>query len=402
MRTQDLAGLYEGVTRICGTDYVQRRGKALDAFPGSIGEMSELLKMCDAERIPVAMEGSGSKKAWLEPGEPELYVRTARMARVLEHPWQDMTCTVEAGCCWQAMQEILAQHGQRVALDPLWPGRATVGGVVAANDSGALRLRYGGLRDLLIGMTVVLADGTIARSGGKVVKNVAGYDLPKLFCGSWGTLACIAEVTFRLHAIARQTMTITAVAESAEALGRLLLQLLDSQLNLQAMQLRTDADGFALDVRVAGTPEVLASQRDGVLATAASLAIPAECGEDDVWLRREALFHAADEAIVFKATLLPAQIASAAAAIAACGGSVVAQAHGILTGRAPAAAVGEVTAMRSKLEAEGGSLVVLRSAPDVRLERWGRLPASIPVMRALKQQFDPNGILNGGRFMGQL
>ena len=99
-----------------------------------------------------------------------------------------MTCTVEAGCTWAAMQAALARHGQMVALDPLWPEKATVGGVVATNDSGCFRLKYGGLRDLIIGMTIVLADGTIAKTGGKVVKNVAGYDLHKLMTGAFGTL----------------------------------------------------------------------------------------------------------------------------------------------------------------------------------------------------------------------
>ena len=123
-----------------------------------------------------------------------------------------MTCTVEAGCTWAAMQSELAHHGQMVALDPLWPERATVGGIVAANDGGALRLKYGGLRDLIIGMTVVLADGTIAKTGGKVVKNVAGYDLHKLMTGSFGTLGVIAEVNFRLHPLEANTQTWTAVA----------------------------------------------------------------------------------------------------------------------------------------------------------------------------------------------
>jgi glycolate oxidase FAD binding subunit len=99
------------------------------------------------------------------------------------------------------MQQSLAKHGQFVALDPLSPDRATIGGIAATNDSGSLRLRYGSLRDLIIGMTIVLADGTIARSGGKVVKNVAGYDLHKLMIGAFGTLGIITEITFHLHSI---------------------------------------------------------------------------------------------------------------------------------------------------------------------------------------------------------
>src|SRR5581483_2200314 len=124
-----------------------------------------------------------------------------RMHRLREHTWEDMTCSVEAGCTWAAMQAELRRHGQMVALDPLCPERATIGGIIATNDSGGLRLKYGGLRDLIIGMTVVLADGTVAKTGGKVVKNVAGYDLHKLMTGSFGTLSVIAEVNFRLHPI---------------------------------------------------------------------------------------------------------------------------------------------------------------------------------------------------------
>ena len=145
--------------------------------------------------------GGGTKQGWGYPVAPALVLEMHRLNVLREHTWQDMTCTVEAGCTWASLQSALAQHGQYVALDPLWPERATVGGIVATNDSGALRLRYGGLRDLIIGMTIVLADGTIAHTGGKVVKNVAGYDLHKLMIGAFGTLGVITSVNFRLHSM---------------------------------------------------------------------------------------------------------------------------------------------------------------------------------------------------------
>src|SRR6201999_1394576 len=164
-----------------------------------------------------------------------------------EHTWQDMTCSVEAGCTWASLQSALAQHGQFVALDPLWPERATVGGIVATNDSGSLRLKYGPLRDLIIGMTVVLADGTIAKTGGKVVKNVAGYDLHKLMTGAFGTLGVIAEVTFRVHALPTNVEYFSLVSLKPEPLANLLLQLIASQFSLHTLQLRIDADSFQLD-----------------------------------------------------------------------------------------------------------------------------------------------------------
>src|SRR5277367_911366 len=176
--------------------------------------------------------------SWGNPVTPRIRLRMDRMNTLREHSWQDMTCNVEAGCSWSAMQAQLARHGQMVALDPLWPKRATVGGIVAVNDGGPLRLKYGGLRDLIIGMTVVLADGTIAKTGGKVVKNVAGYDLHKLMTGSFGTLGVIAEVTFRLHPIPADTKTWTISSPTADPIGELMMSILNSQLSTQAMQFR--------------------------------------------------------------------------------------------------------------------------------------------------------------------
>jgi len=130
------------------------------ASPRNAEEISALLQYCDSEKLSVCPSGSRSKTSWLAPAATSLELNTTRMNTLREHPWQDMTCTVEAGCPWNTLQSALAQHGQFVALDPLWPERATVGGILAANDSGVLRVHYGGLRDLVIGMQVVLqADG---------------------------------------------------------------------------------------------------------------------------------------------------------------------------------------------------------------------------------------------------
>jgi glycolate oxidase FAD binding subunit len=158
------------------------------------------------------------------------------------------------------MQQSLAKHGQFVALDPLWPDRATIGGIAATNDSGSLRLRYGSLRDLIIGMTIVLADATVARSGGKVVKNVAGYDLHKLMTGAFGTLGVITEITFRLHSIPKHVQSLTIPSVDVEPLGLLLMKIRDSHLSTQSLQLRSTSNGFSLDVRVATLPEVIRDQ----------------------------------------------------------------------------------------------------------------------------------------------
>ncbi len=392
---------HEFAASIVGAEHATIIDECCCAAPADAQQASEMLRFADANGLAVSAEGSGSKLGWINAGRSNLRVLTQRMTSMREHTWQDMTCTVEAGCAWQTMQRALAEHGQHVALDPLWPERSTVGGVIAANDSGALRLRYGGLRDLVLGMTLVLADGTIARSGGKVVKNVAGYDLPKLLCGSFGTLALITEVTFRLHSIAPGTASHTVMSATAGPLGMLLLALLDSQLSIQSMQLRTDAAGFALDVRLAAHREVLSSQHDGLAGLAESLGLDAEASTEQNWGAREQLFAAS--AFVFKATMQPTEIAASVQAIHDLGGNAVAQATGILTGSLPGPGSAlALSGLRAQLEAAGGSLTVLAAPPETDFDRWGTLPNSLPVMLAVKRQFDPHGTLNPERFVGKI
>ena len=150
--------------------------------------------------------------------------------RVLEHEAGDLTCTVEAGLRLSALQSALAEHGQRLSLDP--PGDPTIGALLAENLSGPLRHRFGAPRDLVLGVTLVLGDGTIASSGGKVVKNVAGYDLARLVCGSRGRLALIARVSFRLHPLPRAAATLAL--ETDDAAGAV-AALLRSQLQPSAL-----------------------------------------------------------------------------------------------------------------------------------------------------------------------
>ena len=209
------AGAEDAINRLRSTKCV-RPGAARDSLEGLLprwfvepetaAETAEVLKLCNAAGLRVVTKGGGTKMGWGNPPQSlDVILSTRKLDRIIEHAAGDLTAT---NCRWAtlqrgaALQEKLSERGQWLALDPLWPERATVGGIIATNDSGALRATYGSLRDQLIGVTVVLADGTIARSGGKVVKNVAGYDLPKLFTGSLGTLGVITEATFRLYSFA--------------------------------------------------------------------------------------------------------------------------------------------------------------------------------------------------------
>src|SRR3989441_6606404 len=209
--------------------------------PGTEGELAEILRLSSEAGVVVIPRGGGTKLEWgNSPARAGLILSTARMNEIIEHAWADLTVAVQAGCTIQRLQETLAQHGQRLALDPLWPEKATVGGVLSTNDSGALRLRFGALRDLIIGVTIALPDGTLASSGGKVVKNVAGYDLPKLVTGALGTLGVITRAVFRLHPLPRNTRSFSVATANAEEAQRFALGVQDSKLAHTFLQSRSE------------------------------------------------------------------------------------------------------------------------------------------------------------------
>jgi len=395
---------------IAGVEHTQLDSSAICVSPASADQIAEILRFANEHGLSVVPTGSGSKLRWGNPVAPEIFLSPRRIRAVREHAWQDLTCTVEAGCTWAAMQADLARHGQMVALDPLWPQRATVGGVVATNDSGALRLRYGGLRDLIIGMTIVLADSTIAKTGGKVVKNVAGYDLHKLMTGSFGTLGVIASVNFRLHPVEQHARSWSFAAPDATRFAQPLRDLLHAQLALSAAQIRAGRDGCALDVRICTRPECLDNHAARLHAIFDSL--PQTDASESVWQAREQLFASGD-AVVTKASMLPTDLCATiaelmqSAAREGIGVSLVAHATGLttiaLSGSGDlAATLHVIEQLRARLRPSGGSMLVLQVPGVLRgqLDAWGCTSDALPLMREIKRRFDPNGVLNPGRFVG--
>jgi glycolate oxidase FAD binding subunit len=393
---QDMSG---PLAAIVGTEYVRGLGGAVAVAPGNTEEIAAVLRLAQENHLAVVECGGGTKQGWGYPVAPALVLEMHRLNTLREHTWQDMTCTVEAGCTWAAMQSGLAQHGQFVAVDPLWPDKATVGGIVATNDSGTLRQRYGGLRDLVIGMTIVLADGTIAHTGGKVVKNVAGYDLHKLMIGAFGTLGVVTSVNFRLHSIPRSAQSFTVSATSVESVGRVMLAMLHAQLSTVAIQLRGGVDGFDLDIQLASLPEVLETQAGALEVLAQGEGVRLRAAADEVWNARQ---RQLDADVVCKGTMLPSEIARFAERVRGLGGESVTQAGGIMIAGFPVAAAGQLMELRRELEDAGGSLMVLKQPEETRLDCWGTLPDSLPLMREIKRRFDPERILNPGRFLGQI
>ncbi len=395
---------------IAGTEHTYVSGETITVAAGDAVQVAEILRLANDNGIAVTSCGSGTKQGWGNPVEAGIRLGLGRMNRLREHAWQDMTCTVEAGCTWSVMQAELARHGQMVALDPLWPERATVGGIVAANDGGSLRLRYGGLRDLIIGMTVVLADGTTAKTGGKVVKNVAGYDLHKLMTGSLGTLGVITEVNFRLHPLETNVQSWTAAATQPQEFETPLRQLLDSQLTPSSVQLRLGQDGCALDVKFAAPVECM----DEHISKLARIfgAMELKIADAAVWQARQQLYDTAD-AFVLKLSTLPSDLCPLASELQGwatkrgCEIAIAAQATGLTT-IALKAAANEATELvahlRKRLKDKGGSVVVQQSPQQMHgaLDPWGCDASALPLMKEIKRRFDPNRILNPGRFVGNI
>jgi glycolate oxidase FAD binding subunit len=335
--------------------------------PGSIDEAQALL----AEgRRRLLFAGGGTA---LPPGpQVDVEISTEQLNRVVEYAPADQVVTVECGVTLEQLQQELGKHGQRLALDPPEPSKATLGGIIASNSFGPLRTRFGSVRDLIIGVGIVRADGTRAKGGGKVVKTVAGFDLPKLMCGSWGTLAFIATATFRVHPVAEQTVTLRARGGDPLELAR---RVRAQQLEPAAMLALREDTAWDVYLRFEGFGAGVRAQREK-LRDLEEVEWP-EPSTRPVRIRFGALSTHAE------------QVAKALAPLRA-------RLEWLPTlglGFASCASVepGALQGARRELRAIGGWLV---AGGD-----WGPAPASLALQRAVKERFDPAGVLAPGRFI---
>jgi len=390
-------------------DFIDGVTPQMVAEPGTAEELAHALRWAHEAGIKVAPRGAGTKMGWGNPPAAcDLVLSTARLNRILEHAWADMTVIVEAGCRVADLQKTLAQHGQRLALDPLWPERATIGGILSTNDSGTLRVRYGSLRDLIIGITVALPDGTLAKSGGRVVKNVAGYDLMKLFTGALGTLGVIVQAIFRLHPLPRESHSLSFPGAPA-ALNQLLLAIQSSKLTFTGMQLLAQPGSARLDVRFDGTAAGIEAQINQIRQIAGSNA-PSDAPAN-AWTSHEAIWEGTAPALVTKFSVLPTQFTEVcssverAAKAQSLAWKIVVQSVGAGYARLEGSEQGLHTALQSvrdEVGKMGGTLVALGCPVAVKrgLDVWGPTSDAQPLMVRIKQRFDPDGTLNPGRFLG--
>ena len=379
--------------------------------PGTEKELAEVLRLSNEAGLAVIPRGGGTKLGWGNPpARADVILSTARLSAIIEHAWADLTVTVEAGCTIQRLQETLAQHGQRLALDPLWPKKTTIGGVLSTNDSGGLRLRFGALRDLVIGVTIALPDGTLASSGGKVVKNVAGYDLPKLVTGALGTLGVITRAVFRLHPLPRNTVSLSIPTSHVDETQRFVHAVQDSKLAHAALQSRFSGETQPIsDILFEGTEVGLAAQETQLRNLSG---LPSLSKTASVWTARQDLWGFSDpeSTAIAKVTILPSNLArmielferTANASQLRWRALIYATGIGWLRLEGAVEPLHRALGLlRRELEGQGGSLVLLHRPEKMpEFDAWGSAGDSLPLQRAVKQRLDPKSTLNPGRFVG--
>jgi glycolate dehydrogenase FAD-binding subunit len=366
--------------------------------PTTAEKAAGLLRASERVRI----RGGGTRSGWghVTPTAPDLVLLTSGLQRVVEHNEGDLTAILEAGVPLRVAQERFGAAGQMLALDPPGAPEATVGGVFATGDSGPLRHRYGAARDLIVGITVALPDGSVAKAGGKVIKNVAGYDLSKLFTGAFGTLGLIVQIAVRLHPRPPEALTARGICDDAEQLAAAASALAHRPLEAECLDVAWSGGRGAVLARFGG-----ATAQRGAETTVAALrehGSEADVVEDDAALwQRQREHQRSTSACVVKVSGLPADVPRAVRATDALEGTLVGRAAlGLWWITLP----GGADAIERLREALAPAACVVTDAPeDVRaaVDPWHTDTAEpLGLLRRVKEQFDPAGVCNPGLYVG--
>ncbi len=407
------------VTEASPSDAVSGMPARWVASPASTDEVAGVMRAAAAHDLAVVVRGSGTKLGWgRPPGRLDLVLDTTRLDALVEHAAGDLIVVTGAGRRLEDLQRDLDKEGQRLGVDPA--RRGTVGGAVATGSTGPLRLHHGPVRDLVIGMTMVRADGVVAHSGGKVVKNVAGYDLGKLLTGSYGTLGVITHVAFRLHPQPAARLWVSGRATGTDGIHRAVQAIAHSQLMPAAVELdrRPGSDSATLTVLLEGHPDGLADRAAEAVALTGGDAAPSD--DPPEWWGHEpgrpgdALLKVTHEVGSLPALLTSMQEADAQSGCVSWFRGSVAVGVALVS----VAGVGEgvrsdgrrgagdelarfVGRLREAAAHFGGTVVVQEAPPGAvaGVDPWGPV-RGLELMRAVKHQFDPGRRLAPGRFVG--
>ncbi len=391
-------------------------GTSIDCtvYPNTQAELAAVIGCAGQNRWGVLPCGSGSKLDWggLVKGV-KIAVSTARLNGLVEHAVGDLTVTAAAGMKFADLQQILAVAGQFLPIDPAYPQQATLGGIIATADAGSLRHRYRGVRDLLLGITFVRSDGKIAVAGGRVVKNVAGYDLMKLFTGSYGTLGIISQVTFRVYPLPESSGTVILTGET-NALAEAAQILLSSALTPTAVDLLSPnlvtklglGKNTGLIVRFQSIAESVQQQSARLLEVGEKLGLQGtKCSENDehqLWQRLpETVWNCnTKSAIICKIGIRPSEAVTFINQLSVQD-ALIHAGTGLGVLRFENATAETLLQVRQRCEAKGGFLTVLAAPVALKqeLDVWGYTGSAIDLMRRIKQQFDPENILSPNRFI---
>ena len=379
--------------------------------PADAAGVAAKLKWANDEGLAVSVHGAGTKQSWsARAGRTDVVLSTLGLNAPADHVPGDLVATVSAGTSLDAVNDVLRRERQWLPLDPACSNRATIGGIISTNDSGPRRHRFGTPRDLIIGIEIALADGRIARAGGRVVKNVAGYDLSKLLCGSLGSLAVVTSATFKLAPLPPVSATLVASLPDARSAGALAVALGGSTLTPSTVELQSPP--HRLLIRFETSPR--ATERQVAAATSlcathgAATEVLTGQAEADAWIAHERRM-ADDAGTIVKLATLATDVAGMLSRV-----ETLTAEHGIGYTAAGRAALGVifvslvgdpgshdaiVSELRREAAARRGSAVLLATPPGLkeRLGAWGPNSDAVPIMRAVKARFDPRGTLNPGR-----
>jgi glycolate oxidase FAD binding subunit len=369
--------------------------------PGSPEQLAEALASSQRSRQSIHLCGNSTKDRMGGPiSSADVRISTAGLNRVLQYEPSDLTISVEAGITYRELSRVLAEHRQMVPLDPPFSDRATVGGIVAANASGPRRRLYGTARDMVIGMTFVTLEGKLIRSGGMVVKNVAGLDMGKLMIGSFGTLAAVAVINFRLHPMPPGTRTFVREFVRATEVITAREKILKSSLQPAAIDIIKSAAGYDLMVQAGGSAAVL----DRYSSELAGARVLEGAEENTLWERIRELtpqfLRENENGVVVRISCTLSEVGRVleelpAPALARAG-------SGVCYGYFPHA--GDLRHIERLCSKGLGKSVVEFAPQNVRetAELWPEPGSDFAMMKKVKEMFDPQYLLNRGRLYGRI